>query len=492
MRTLLVLLLPLVACDPADVNLGKDSSSPGGDSDPNTLPGDSDTTPGGDSSGGDSPGGDSDTTDWPPVSAVSWRLHDSLETLVYVSWEQAEAATVWVEYSFDAGEWLSTPPVEAGVGPQEHLLLGIPYGTELSFRVVSDAGSGAQMTGEYLAETAEFPNGLPYPNLIVADPTKYESSGNYLLASINEDPVGWGGGDYWLFIIDREGRVVWAQLTDDNHWTIYSRVSYDGDDILWDEATYWSDWDGGSDSVVHRMKIDGSIVQTYETPGLHHAFTELADETIVWGAAEGWSSETLEELQPDGTRRTIWDCEDWQDETGERGECQSNTLFWNEKDDTFLYSFYTNNTAIEVDHATGEILRQWGEARGSWAFDPPESQFYWQHGLNYLENGHLLLSTAVYNDGPNNDETAAREYEVDDETQTLHEVWNFGLGEGIYAETAGEAHRLANGNTLHNYGSGGRIREVTSDGEVVWDVEWGDGRLLGRTVLLEDLYAFAP
>ena len=45
---------------------------------------------------------------------------------------------------------------------------------------------------------------------------------------------------------------------------------------------------------------------------------------------------------------------------------------------------------------------------------------------------------------------------------------------------------------LHNLGSAGHIKEVTSDGSVVWEVEWEGERLLGRTVFLEDLYDFAP
>jgi hypothetical protein len=56
----------------------------------------------------------------------------------------------------------------------------------------------------------------------------------------------------------------------------------------------------------------------------------------------------------------------------------------------------------------------------------------------------------------------------------------------------GEAHRLPGGNTLHNYGSGARIREVTPDGQVVWDVLWTDSTFLGRTTALEDLHPFLP
>ena len=54
------------------------------------------------------------------------------------------------------------------------------------------------------------------------------------------------------------------------------------------------------------------------------------------------------------------------------------------------------------------------------------------------------------------------------------------------------AHRLANGNTLHNYGSDGSIREVTTDGDLVWGMEFDGTRLMGRSVFIEDLWAFAP
>ena len=55
----------------------------------------------------------------------------------------------------------------------------------------------------------------------------------------------------------------------------------------------------------------------------------------------------------------------------------------------------------------------------------------------------------------------------------------------------GEAHRLPNGNTLHNYGSNARLREVTPEGQVVWDVQWS-GSLIARSTPIEDLYALMP
>jgi len=429
-----------------------------------------------------------------PVAEVDARLHTFITSLVYVSWDQLEGARVWVEYSFDAGEWLSTPAEVVAAGDQEHLLLGIPYNHATTYRIANDVtndGENILYSEPYTVTAGPYPSGLPEPTVLIDEPKLQEPTGRYLYSSINADPGGWTGGDYWQFIMDREGRVVWALETDDRAWTIYVRVSEDGAHLLWDAATYWVNY-VGDDSQVHKMKIDGTVVETYDTPGLHHAFTELPDGAIVWGAVDG-RYETLEKLNTDGSQETIWSCEEFHDSIGQTGQsCQSNALYWHEATDSFLYSFYTTSTVAHIDHLTGDTLHYWGKL-SEWTFDPVEAEFDWQHGATWTDEGNLLLSTHT---STTTAECATREYSVDDKAEALIEQWSYGVGEGLDCSTAGEAHRLPNGNTLHNLGSGARTREISPDGELVWDVSWPDGqtngRLQGRSVFIEDLYAFAP
>jgi hypothetical protein len=57
----------------------------------------------------------------------------------------------------------------------------------------------------------------------------------------------------------------------------------------------------------------------------------------------------------------------------------------------------------------------------------------------------------------------------------------------------GEAHRLPNGNTLHNTGSDSRLREFAPDGTVVWELDWmGNDVEIGRSTPITDLWALAP
>ncbi len=303
------------------------------------------------------------------------------------------------------------------------------------------------------------------------------------MSSINQQSGGWVSGTYWTFVIDRQGRPIWAQAAPQGHWTLFSQVSVTGDYFLWDEATYWSNWDSGRGSSVHKAYLDREI-QEITTPGLHHAFVQLPDESLVWGSQNHGGGEALVEKAngagDDDEGTVLWTCED---DWPHSGHCESNGLFYAVDRDAFLYSFYTNNSLVEVDHATGRSSWWAGEVRDGYAFDPTDSQFSWQHGITYNGDGHLMVSTHSRGGSMT---TLVREYEVDHEASTLRQTWSYDAN--VFASTNGDAWRLPNGNTLHLLGSAGELKEVTDDGTVVWHVDWHSEKLLGRGQFVNDLY----
>ena len=410
------------------------------------------------------------------VADPSARLHDEIPSLVVVSWDQLAPGQAWVEYSIDADVWLRSPMRTVDAGPQEQILLGIPYDTPAQWRVVSDTGAGAVPTDEEEIVTGPLPEGTPRAEVLESDPSRWDSTGAYLYTAIfSRDHV------MSRLIVDRAGRVVWVQQNPEAVASYSVRVSLDGQALLYD----WIDYFGDTGEKVYRIRIDGTVEDVVEVPGHHHAFVELDDGSLVWGRyPSGGSGERLEKRSPGWEVETIWESPaGW----------TSNALFWDAERDVFLYSFYNNMTVIEVDHTTGSTLRSWGQA-SDWQFVPSSAQFEWQHGVSITAAGTLLVSTHA---SPDSSEGVVREYEIDDEAQALVQVWSVGEGEGISAPTYGEAHRLPGGNTLQNYGSNVRVREFTPDGAVVWDVVWTDeagGRcdVIGRSVFLEDLYALLP
>ena len=418
-----------------------------------------------------------------PAEGLSAVVDPDYGTLVTARWTQRSAARAWVEYSVDPGEWLSTPARDLQAGGAEALLLGLPYGHEVRFRVVNDLCADPRRSPDAVVHTAQAPEGLPQITAIEGDASRWDAETRYILTGMN-DAVD--GSRYWSFIIDRRGRVVWARQNPRLTVTLYPRVTRAGDALLIDENTFWGSFDGGAGSQVVELAIDGTVLHTYLTPGLRHPFTDGPDRSIAWGATQS-ATETLEIVGLDGAQRRIWDCQDFLDSRGMAGTCTSNSLWWDPETGRYLYSFYTLETIFEIDPEQGP-LRWFGHLPGSWSFDPPDAAFWWQHGAHYTEAGTLLLSSYLDEDGG---ETVVREYALDEGARSLREIWRFGEGEGIFGEELGEAHRLPGGNTLHNYGTTPRLREITPGGEVVWDVQW-DERYIGRSTPIGDLYAMLP
>ncbi len=433
--------------------------------------------------GNDDDSDDTSNTFGGQVSNVYSEVDDDYGTLVRVFWTQNEAADARVEFSFDADTWVSTPVKDGEAGENSALLLGIPYQTEVTFRVVNEMPDGPLTTDDFIETTSEPPSKLPETAAVSGEPSKWDPETNYVFLSMeNTDQTA-----MYTIIIDRQGRVVWARRNSLGTASLHPRVSFDGGQLLIDESTYWTMFDGGAGSTVKRMYISGHLIESVETPGLHHPFTDLPDGSIAWPAYNG-DNELIQIRSPDGDVETLLDCQAFLVANGFTDYCGSNTLSYDPKTDHFLYSLYSAETVVEIDRATGQAVRHFGHIDNAWGFDPTDSAFWWQHGAYFTPDGNLLVSSIVSQNGS---ETVVREYSLNETDQVLEEVWSFGEGQGVYADNMGEAHRLPGGNTLHNYGSGTRIREVTPEGEVVWDVDW-NAENLGRSVPLGDLYALLP
>jgi hypothetical protein len=158
---------------------------------------------------------------------------------------------------------------------------------------------------------------------------------------------------------------------------------------------------------------------------------------------------------------------------------------------TLVLSWFNKATIVELDATSGQVLRSFGETLAdSYTFAPTDSWFYAQHFPHFVQGGTLLLTSSL----DWGEETALREYEVDVDTNTLRQVWSWGEGLGYIAEQVGDSVRLGDGHTLINYGTSAEVREVTPEGELVWEVYFeaagGGSRtgVLGRMEPIWDLY----
>lgn len=96
-----------------------------------------------------------------------------------------------------------------------------------------------------------------------------------------------------------------------------------------------------------------------------------------------------------------------------------------------------------------------------WAWSPGEEAK--QHMPTMLANGHIL----VYVNGQKEEQT--RIVELDPVTEKI--VWQYwgSPRDSFYSRTRGSNQRLPNGNTYIAESDSGRLFEVTSEGEIVWE-----------------------
>jgi hypothetical protein len=423
------------------------------------------------------------------LTAVTGAVHPQVGTIVVVAWEQALDSPVFVEYSFDEGVWLSSPVRELAAGPHEELLLGIPFGTATTWRVVAE-GDQRTVSPDQETTTAPAPSEVPIAALLAADPAAWDADHPYVLVST----MGIDYDAFWTLILDRQARVVWARETPDDAGTLYPRITLAGDALLIDETTVYRGFDGGEGSRVIEHRIDGTLGRSWQTPGLHHAFAELPDGGLAYPRASGNfpRQEDITVVAADGTVRQVFDCDAWIDELDlDYAWCASNTLNVDPITGHFLYSLYSLETIIEVDPTTGTAVRWFGHLPGSWAFDPPDQAFLYQHGGYFTDSGTLIVSGFAEPLVIGAVEMVIREYAVDPVTETLTQIWTFGFGERVLGRGFGDVYRFPGGNTLQNCGVA-RLREATPDAEVAWDVGWDAIDYIGRSTPIADLYRLAP
>jgi hypothetical protein len=122
-----------------------------------------------------------------------------------------------------------------------------------------------------------------------------------------------------------------------------------------------------------------------------------------------------------------------------------------------LASFTRINTVVVINRATGNIEWRWG--RGELGH---------QHDVSITESRNILIfDSGVHVPWVEMGYSQLREVDIG----TNKEVWGFKHDPWVafYAPCMGNCQRLPNGNTLICQGDTGRIFEITSHGETVWE-----------------------
>jgi hypothetical protein len=288
--------------------------------------------------------------------------------------------------------------------------------------------------------------------------------------------------------MDRQGRIVWYYADPaSNATTSFPRVARDGEYILLEKRPF-----GGSGTRgVLKLTLDHQYFEQVPITGFSDCFDVTDDGSILYDA----NSELMERTAS-GNTRSIWSC---RTAFGAGVSCFTDTVSWNPATNTVLLAFPELDTIVEIHRATGELVATYGARAGSYTFSPATWVFEYPHYSNITPQGTLLVSSHMpgFSDTrmPVAGQHAFVEFDIDRVSRRLVERWYYNNGPE-WAMYRGMAIRLANGNTLANYGTGGVIREITPSKQTVFyakfDAPTGDdffNKMLGLNVLVDDLYA---
>lgn len=454
--------------------------------------------PGGGATGGATGGGGATGANGDDfVSDVKVTVHPQTTTILVVTWTQLKVAdNTLIEFSFMGSGAMSSHLKPGGLGAHQEVVLGAPEKTDVALHIVSKQGGVDYKTKDYKGTTGALPSGLPRPQLLAYD-AALASPEPWILGAVENSTGGcsdvscYYDGLFWIFIIDRQARVVWYWADPAaNASSAYPRVARDGEYIVFEKSNA-DDLRSGGTGVV-KMTLDRTLYQTIPIAGINDAIDVTSDGSILYD-----NSGDLHEYTKDGMNRTIWSCSKQFPNSDFMG-CYSNTVNWVPADDTVMMSFPFISTVVQIDRKTGKLVGQYGNAAGSYAFSPSPWKFQFQHSATITAQGTLLVSSHLpdYPDGSTEGPMhhAFEEFEIDRANKKLTQKWIYSEGTE-WPTFKGFNFRLANGNTLVNYGTGGVIREVTADKKTVFqvkfDVPTGDdynNKMVGNTVPIADLY----
>ncbi len=433
------------------------------------------------------------------VTDVVITVHPDTNTLLDVTWNQVrEAERTWLDFNIEGETPMASRPSAGALGAHRDVVIGVPGDTDVNVRIVSELGGTRYVTNAHVGHTEPVPGGMPEAEVMfnpdLASPERW------LFGSV-EDSVGGGPQDYltetfWLYIMDRQGRIVWYFAEPaTNATSSFQRVARDGE-YIWIERRCFGC--GGFSESVLKMTLDRAYFEEIQVEGLADCIDVTSDGSLLYDIGG-----TLTERSANGQTRSIWSC---RTTYGQGFNCYTNTINWNPTTDTVFLSFPEPGMVVEIDRESGELVAQFGNQPNSWAFAPPLAtppqawRFGFQHFPNLSPTGTLMLSSHMpgfegFNQTPTPNQHAFIEFEIDRPNQRLVERWRYTDGPE-WARSKGMAIRLENGNTLANYGTAGVIREITPNKQtafyVKFDVPQGDdnfNKMVGNNVLINDLYS---
>ena len=439
---------------------------------------------------------DTPTVEPPPsVLATSSVVHSANSLIVGVTVELDRDGRVYVEYGNDLAGSYRTPATESIATDHEIPIVRLKPEATYNYRVFvldEDDSASPGLTGSFttgplpepLATIQVSSTGRPTSELVMMDHRDNQQS--YILIMDQDSEIVWYYANPNPFPPDRAG--IQAIRQGPNH----NLVFYVGSPR--------------TPCCIREITPVGDIVDQLVANHLdqipHHDFLILEDgrvmyladvERVIDDAANGGEAETrvtgdaIRVWDPStGTTEELWNAFDFLS-TDDRVVWDADNVRWTHFNsiqigprENIVVSSRNLNQVISISPDFDEIEWRLNGPNSSFEFEAPEDRFYRQHTATELPNGNILVfdNGGDRPVGQGGEYSRALELALRDYDSAAVKVWEYRSTPDIYASFISSAHRLANGNTLINFGTTPDVEatpitvvEVDRQGNEIWRME---------------------
>ena len=157
-------------------------------------------------------------------------------------------------------------------------------------------------------------------------------------------------------------------------------------------------------------------------------------------------------------------------------------------DGNLIVSFRSLSELTKIDTRTGAVLWRMGGLRNQFAFEGTSMPaFLRQHGLRLTGRSGAGGTFALLDNAGDSTATRAERYRYDEGSLTASQIASYGSLPAVRTQLGGTTQDLPGGRTLVAFGSGRRVEEYDSLGQVVWRIE-GDPGYVFRAQRIRSLY----
>ncbi len=397
-----------------------------------------------------------------PAPEVTATLQDTtVGNVVVVEWEsEAEVAG-----TVSAGEGNRTPSVVAT--HHRHTIWGLPP-DEAVILSVEEAGAAV---AEVTVQTVAVPSGVPEVTLEFGT---WEGFVAIPHSTLDGEHSG-------VVVVDGQGRTV--------AWAIADRPN--ATNAAWDGTAVWYN-EVNVPTALWRVPLDGGEPIGFELPDAHHEFVVLGDDVIPGGGVaylrtvervvgeENIYGDQLVFSGHDGTERVVWDAfdteaisaphEGWNYTPGGSDWTHANGISRDATRGTWLVSLYWLRQVLEIDEATGQVVRRLDGSVGD-VFGP-------QHAVEPTDAGVLLFDNQKFGDHSSVAEI--------DWNGTV--TWRWSPDPAVTTLVLGDVDRLDDGRTLTSWGTDGAVIGLDAAGDEAFRVRLEELFVVGQAESRASLY----